>query len=521
MMTIRNHGINRIMGFILAALAMVPLLSLLTSCQSKTESSELERIRTTGHLTVLTRTHPALHHDRLDHTAGFEREMIVSFAHYLRVTPTIVPLQGEGEQELFERLRRGEADIGAMGVTQRLTLEQDFLYGPIYQNVDQQVVCRRGGRQPANLLQLGSTSLVVMRDSPHEVRLRQLQQLVPELSWVSVDHLSTTQLLEKVWLGELECTIADSDVVAIHHRYWPELTVHFSIGATLPVSWILPKRSTALQQEMLAWFDQVRVNGFLDDLQELYFGHIDPDRFDYVDHTQFFHRISERLPLYRSLFQTAEKRHQVPWTLLAAMSYQESHWDPNATSATGVRGLMMLTNPTAQDIGVKNRLDPEESILGGASYLADILRQLPEEIREPDRTWIAMAAYNVGFGHLQDARELAIQQGKNPNVWRELKTVLPLLSVEKYYKALSRGQARGMEPVRYVQMIRHYHDLLIRHEELRQAPKTRQNTVPIPLPGVKSPSSAAAFPVPGGARRHRSSQAIACHPASSRRPQRS
>ncbi|MBF0124588.1 MAG: membrane-bound lytic murein transglycosylase MltF [Magnetococcales bacterium] len=458
-----------------AMMVLLLLLLLLTSCQSKTESSELERIRSSGYLTVLTRSSPISHPAGLSHIAGFEQEMVASFARYLNVAPSIVPVRGE--QDLLDRLRRGEGDLGAVGITQRRELEQEFIYGPVYQNIDQQVVCRRGGRQPSNLLRLSQTNLVVMRNSPHEMRLKQLQQLVPELSWISNDQLSSEQLLEKVWQGELECTIADSNIVAFYHRYWPELTVHFSIGATQPLSWIMPKQSLALQQELLTWFDQERVNGVLDDLQEVYFGHIDMDRFDYVDHTLFFRRMVERLPLYRTLFQTAAKRHQVPWTLLAAMSYQESHWDPNATSNTGVRGLMMLTNPTAHDIGVKNRLDPEESVLGGSSYLADILRQLPEEIHEPDRTWIAMAAYNVGSGHIQDARELALKQGKNPNLWRELKTVLPLLSVEKYYKDLPRGQARGLEPVRYVRMIRHYHDLLIRHEEISQQHKARHGHV--------------------------------------------
>ncbi|MBF0128162.1 MAG: transglycosylase SLT domain-containing protein, partial [Magnetococcales bacterium] len=174
--------------------------------------------------------------------------------------------------------------------------------------------------------------------------------------------------------------------------------------------------------------------------------------------------IKERLEIWKALFQTAGERYGTPWELLAAQAYQESHWDPAAISVTGVKGLMMLTRVTAQDVGVKDRQNPEGSIMGGAWYLADLRRRLPETILEPDRTWIALAAYNVGMGHIFDARELARRLGRDPDVWKDLQLVLPLLSWEKYYKTLKNGYARGSEPVRYVQRIRHYYDILQKME---------------------------------------------------------
>ena len=126
---------------------------------------------------------------------------------------------------------------------------------------------------------------------------------------------------------------------------------------------------------------------------------------------------------------------------------------------------MMLTLRTAGELGVTNRLDPSQSIAGGSRYLGGLRERLDESVREPDRTWMALAAYNVGFGHLEDARRLAEKLGRNPDLWIDVKKVLPLLTQQRYYRQTRYGYARGQEPVNYVQNIRRYYDVLIWNEE--------------------------------------------------------
>ena len=150
----------------------------------------------------------------------------------------------------------------------------------------------------------------------------------------------------------------------------------------------------------------------------------------------------------------------MPADLLAALAYQESHWDPQATSQTGVRGIMMLTQNTAESLGVDNRLNPAEAIDGGARYLADRHQRLPDTLPEPDRTYLALASYNIGRGHVLDARQLARELGKNPNSWEDMKDVLPLKADKRYYPQTRYGYARGYEPVHYVQRIRNYQDVI-------------------------------------------------------------
>ncbi|MBW1765623.1 MAG: transglycosylase SLT domain-containing protein, partial [Deltaproteobacteria bacterium] len=147
------------------------------------------------------------------------------------------------------------------------------------------------------------------------------------------------------------------------------------------------------------------------------------------------------------------------WRLIAAVIYQESHFDPNARSYTGVRGLMQLTEITAHEMGIKNRLDPEQSITGGVKYL-EKLYKMYDVAKESDRTFITLASYNVGRGHVLDAQVIAREKGLDPNTWAVLEQILPLLRYPKYYKKTKYGYCRGTEPVRYVNRIITYYDIL-------------------------------------------------------------
>ncbi|MFB3071150.1 MAG: transglycosylase SLT domain-containing protein [Nitrospirales bacterium] len=185
-----------------------------------------------------------------------------------------------------------------------------------------------------------------------------------------------------------------------------------------------------------------------------------PSDLPWYDVQRFQYHVQTRLPLYQAQFEQVSKQYGFPWKLLAAQAYQESRWDRSATSPTGVRGLMMLTLDTASSLGIENRLDPQKSIEGGARYFAYLQDQVHDTIGNADRTWIALAAYNVGMGHIKDAQHLAVTMNKNPYSWNDLKTVLPLLAQKQYYQTLQYGYARGGEPVQYVKRIRAYHALL-------------------------------------------------------------
>mgnify|MGYP001823326743 FL=1 len=361
--------------------------------------------------------------------------------------------------DLFDKLSDGSAHLAAAGLTITDERKKRFLFGPAYQEITEQLVYNIAHRRPRNLSQLESGTLEVVANSSHEERLKQLSATTPNLNWKSSTELESEELLQLVSDEVIEYTIADSNEVALKQRFLINLRVAFDISEPQKLAWALPlTKDKSLLIEIEKFFGRIKQSGELNRIIERAYGHVED--FDYVGTKIFRRHIETRLPEYREMFQAAAEREGVDWRLIAAMGYQESHWDRNAVSPTGVRGIMMLTLKTAKDLKIKNRLDPESSINGGTRYFKKTLERIDESIPEPDRTWMAMAAYNVGYYHLQDAREITRKLNKNPNRWIDVKQALPLLAQRKWYKDTRYGYARGWEPVRYVENIRSYYDIL-------------------------------------------------------------
>jgi membrane-bound lytic murein transglycosylase F len=291
---------------------------------------------------------------------------------------------------------------------------------------------------------------------------------MPELTWAESPDFETVELLQKVAKREIDFTIVSSNEFEMLQVYYPNLAVAFDLTGAQPLAWAFPQsRDDSLFQAAQSFFRNAQTNGLLLEVKERFYGHT--SQLSYAGAKRFNRQTNKKLNKYDHLFQQAAERHELDWRLLAAMSYQESHWNPRARSFTGVRGMMMLTLRTAKELGVKNRLDPKQSIDGGAAYLAKLRNRLPEDIKEPDRTWMALAAYNVGYGHLTDARKLTSQDGGDSTRWMDVKDYLPRLSQKRYYKHTRHGYARGNEPVSYVQNIRRFYDVLVWND----SPKTK------------------------------------------------
>jgi membrane-bound lytic murein transglycosylase F len=436
----------------LGLMALVVVLSLLIS-----GDTSIEALQESGELVVITRESPTTLYQGPDGPAGPEYDYLKSFAEFLGVELRLVFLSKN--TEVLQAIANGEGHIAAAGMTFYPALEEaGMVFGPGYQDVDIQVVCRRNhGKRPRDLEELSEVELVVVANSSNEARLFELQQDYPELSWESDEDASVDELLQLVWRKEIDCTVANSSEVNIKRRVYPELQVAFTIEQGQALAWTLSPEWEVLSDSMEQWLDTIESNGTLLILRDQ---HFNAGEFDYVDLRSFVRRIKSRLPALMPLFDKAAAKYDIPWTLLAAQAYQESHWNRRAKSATGVRGIMMLTLTTAKEMGVESRLDAAQSIMGGAKYLHRLEQRIPEGVTGQDRWWYALSAYNVGMGHLQDARKLAAQLDLNPDLWLELRGVLPLLAQKKYYKNLKYGRARGSEPVTYVKRVRNYQNIL-------------------------------------------------------------
>lgn len=437
---------------LLTSLAVFILL--LNSCSNKPD--RLEKILSKGELVVLTRNAATAFYESREGYLGVEFEMAKAFADSIGVTARFVI--EDDISDLFMSMKNGYGDLAAAGLTNTQERSKTHLFGPTYQMVAQQLVCRRGGKRPGKFEDLIGLTINVPQSSSYIDQLVKVKEIHPELHWKEIKDTDTESLLEDVWLKKIDCTIADANIVAINRRYFPELSIRFDMTQPEPLAWVLPADADSLKDKIEDWFDAYVKSGQLDEVMHRYYGYI--EHFDYVDARAYQRKIKSKLPRYKKIFKDAANHYNLDWTLLAAQAYQESHWDPKATSPTGVRGIMMITRTTAKELGIKNRLNVKASIMGGAYYLDKLRKRLPESVEEPDRTWLALAAYNVGMGHIWDARKLAKQLKKDPDLWQELSTVLPLLTKEKYHKHLKHGYARGWEPVHYVKNIRNYQDML-------------------------------------------------------------
>ncbi len=435
---------------------------MLTACGEA--PPQLEQIKERDELRVLSRYSLTSYYVKGNEAlAGFEYELAKRFADRLGVKLKVTVPENLGT--MLHMIEESRADIAAAGLTVTEERKELLRFGPVYHEVTQQLVYKHGNKKPKDITDIVNGTLEVVADSSHVEQLEALQQEIPELTWRENKELDSRGLLELVQLELIDYTIVDSNEMSANQSLFPELRVAFDISDPQPLAWAMaPTDDNALYLEVVDFFHDIEASGELDKLIEKYYGHI--RRFDYVDTRAIHRRIQTHLPKYKDLFKAAADEYGFDWHLLAAMAYQESHWNPEAVSSTGVKGLMMLTRSTAKQMGVTDREDPEQSIFAGAAYLASLYSRLPKRIKDPDRTWFALAAYNTGLGHLEDARVITQIRGKSPDSWADVRENLPLLSKKKWYSKTKHGYARGGEPVRYVQNTRRYLNIILHHEDM-------------------------------------------------------
>jgi len=431
---------------------------LLNACSDERDNSVIEQIRNKGELVVVTRNAPTTYYQGADGEMGLEYELVSRFAKYLGVKLKLVI--ADNFEDILPMIVRHEAHLAAAALTVTEKRKKYVRFGPAYQNIRQHLVYRSGNKRPESLEDILDSQLEVTAGTSHAERLLELRKIHPDLGWKENRDLSSDELLNLVYEQVIDYTIADSNDLTLFQRYHKEVYSAFTISDEQSLAWAMPYHTDdSLLTEANNFFRQLRSNGNLKQLIERYYGHA--DQLGFVGTRLYLRHAKTRLPEFQPHFEKMARRYKLDWRLLAAIGYQESHWKPDAKSPTGVRGIMMLTQATAKQLNISNRLDPWQSIEGGAKYLRRILDRLPTRISEPDRTWLALAAYNVGYYHLQDARSITRQLGGDPDRWIDLKESLPLLSQKKWYKKTKYGYARGNEPVTYVENIRIYHDLLV------------------------------------------------------------
>ncbi len=438
------------------SVASILLAILLSTCSP--QPTALEHVLASGRLDVVTRNSPSSYYLGVaDEPTGPEYDLLRGFAKDLGVTLNVRVV--DSVDDLLPAVNSGEAHLAAAGLSITEKRRKQVNFSEPYSQVTQHLIYRLGTGKPNELVDIIDKNIVVLAGSSHAETLQDLKIDIPRLTWDEQRNAEVADLLNDVANGTIDYTIADSSDFSINRNFLPDLRIAFDLELADSVAWAFPReQADSLVERANRYLIKSRRDGSLARILDRYYGHTDD--FDYVGTRSFIRHVDSRLPRYREWFEQAAAENNLDWRLLAAVGYQESHWRAKAVSPTGVRGMMMLTEATADYLGIDDREDPESSIFGAARFLARLKERLPNTIREPDLTWMALASYNVGFYHVRDARAIVELNGGNPNIWMEVRQALPLLAQKKWYQRVKYGYARGWEPVQYVENIRSYLDIL-------------------------------------------------------------
>lgn len=427
------------------------------SSQELTQTS-LSRIIKAGKIRMLTENCSNSYYIYRDQPMGFEYDLAKEFAAFLQVDLEVIT---PGWDNMFSYLDMERGDFVASGVTITEKREKEMLFTQPYMDVEQKFIYHKSKLPIKKLSDLKGRTIHVSKNTTYYERLLQLQKSGLQIDMVIHDDLSTEELLRMVSENEndINYTVADSHIASLNRRYYPDLCVGIAIQKKEHLGWAVHKDNMALSNKMVQFFDLIKSNGIFNKLYEKYYGHLNTG-FDYYDIKTFHEVVETKLPKYQKTIIREAEKSGFDWRMIAAVVYQESQFDPKARSETGVRGLMQITERAAKEMGITNRRDPQQSLKAGIGYLSQLYKKFDAVNNTVDRIKFALASYNVGYGHVLDAQELAKLNGKDGNRWASVNEILPLLAKPSYYSKTKYGYARGREPVRYIEKIFAYYDIL-------------------------------------------------------------
>ncbi|MBW2568031.1 MAG: membrane-bound lytic murein transglycosylase MltF [Deltaproteobacteria bacterium] len=417
----------------------------------------LDNILKTGKIRVITRNNSHCYYVYRDQSMGFEYDLAKAFADYLGVKLEIII--AEKWDEMISALMDGRGELIAASMTITPKREKQVVFSSEYMATQQYIIVHRDNRDIKKAEDLAGKTVHVKKGTSYQEQLEVLKREGIALTIEPQDNTPAEELIQQVAEKAIEVTVADKNIALLNRRYYPSAVLACSISEREQLAWAVNANAHKLLKHINNFFNTIKENGEFTKIYNKYYADI--DLFDYVDFRAYHRRLATRLPLYVSIIQKAAKKYDFDWRLIASQIYQESHFDPEATSFAGAYGLMQLAHSTAESLGVNDIFDPEQNINAGVQHLR-MLYNYFNKAYGWDRFFIALATYNVGQGHMLDARNLAREMGLDPNKWSSLVITLPLLESHQYYKKAKYGYCRGKEPINYVKQIMIYYDILKR-----------------------------------------------------------
>ena len=461
------------MGVLCAVLAACPSETYQQSHSGPLPRDSLDEVLARGKLRVVSRVNPATFVVDKHGPSGIEFELARAFAEKIGVELEMIPAANIAE--VYAALDSGAADMAASGLSARVSGTSSYWYSSPYLEVRQQIVYRSGSARPRSVADLVGKRVMVLAQSSSADALTEAQRAHPGLGWMEATRIETFELLRKIMDDEIDYAIVKSNEFEMHEGLFPGIEIAFELEEREQLAWATAERgrNARLHASMQYFLARYEESGELDLLRERFFGYL--PEINRKALTTFAERVESHLPRFERALRRIGAEEGIDWRLLAAISYQESHWNPRAVSYTGVRGMMMLTKATAREVGVTDRTNLEQSLRGGARYFLKLLEQVSEDIAPSERELFALAAYNIGPAHVEDARRIAEMRGADPDVWADVEKQLPLLTKRAWHSRTRHGYARGYETLNFVNRIRQYHRFLEHHDEESNMLQVAQN----------------------------------------------
>ena len=417
----------------------------------------LHKILKSGEITEITRNAPHCYYIYRDEVMGFEYDLVKAFSDYMGVRLNIKI--AENWERMIPALKKGSGALIAAGIAITPKRQKQVAFSDGYMEIQQHIISHRNGAKIKKIEDLSGKTIHVRKATSYQERLEALQKQGIEVNIEFHKDLPTEELIQRVADREIEFTIADSNIALLNQRHYPGAKMASPINEKQHLGWAVHPQAHELLAKINSFFKTIKANGKFEEIYNIYYG--DVGEFDYVDLRAFHQGIKTKLSRYSPFIKAVAKRHGFDWRLIAAQIYQESHLNPWAKSQAGAKGLMQLLPSTARSMGVQDLYNPVENINAGVQHLKYLYDQF-DGAKDEDRLLIALAAYNVGQGHIEDARNLALKMNLNPDSWESLSKTLPLLRHRKYYKNAKYGYCQGNEPVTYIKQIMIYFDILKR-----------------------------------------------------------
>ncbi|KFA90430.1 transporter substrate-binding domain-containing protein [Archangium violaceum] len=427
----------------------------LTEYTSERFTGDLDALRKRGVLRVLTRNNPLTYFLYRGEPMGFDYQLAKAAADELGVRlEVVVP---PSRDLLIPWLREGRGDFIAASLTITPERQAEVAFSQPYLYVDEVLVQRSTGPKAASPEELEGKKVHARKSSSYYTTLLALREKHgPFDIEPAPEDQETEVLLERVAAGELDFTVADSHILDAERVYRDDLEA----GFTLPQPG--PPGAESAQKEIAFAVRQEnpQLRAFLDGfVKKTYRGvHYNMWRKRYFENKRHITRAKEeragssgRLSPYDTLIRKYSTTYGFDWRLMAAQAWRESHFDPKAKSWVGAQGLFQVMPTTGSSMGFTELEDPEQGTHAGVRYMHQMLGRLAPTIPFKHRLRFALAAYNVGLGHVLDARRLAAEQGLDPDKWfGHVEKAMLLLEKPEHYRRARHGYCRGSEPVRYV-----------------------------------------------------------------------